>query len=95
MSPIYEKLADKGFVYLAVSTDGPDSQSEVRPYVQGLGYTFPVLLDSKSTLLSRYNPRGDMPFYLIVNRRGEVVEQHQGFTIGDEVAIEAKIVSLL
>lgn len=95
MAPVYERLKEKGFVYIAIATDGPDSVAQVRPYVSSYGYGFPVLLDSQSAVLSRYNPRGDMPFYLLVNRRGEIVEQHQGFTSGDEVVIEQKITSLL
>lgn len=95
MAPVYERLKDQGFVYIAIATDGPDSVAQVRPYVSSYGYRFPVLLDSQSAVLSRYNPRGDMPFYLLVNRRGEIVEQHQGFTTGDEARIEHKVSSLL
>lgn len=95
MAPVYDRLADQGFVYVAVSTDAPTDVPKVKPYVDSYGYQFPVLLDTQSELMARYNPRGDMPFYILVNRKGEVVEQHQGFSPGDEVLIEAKIKSLL
>ena len=95
MSKVYEALKADGFVYVAVSTDGPASVAQVRPYIQGLGYTFPVLLDTQTDVMSRFNPRGDMPFYLLVDRAGRVAEIHQGFTPGDEVAIEARVRALL
>ena len=95
MVPIYDELKDRGFVYLAISTDGPETVSEVADYVRTYGYEYPVLLDQKSTVLNRFNPRGDLPYYLLVNRRGEIVEQHQGSSLGDEVKIRKKILSLL
>jgi len=95
MDPVYEDLVGDGFEYLAVSTDSAESVSEVRPYIRSCGYSFPVLLDTTGDLLSRYNPRGDLPFYVLVNTRGEVVEMHQGFKPGDEVAIEGKVRALL
>ena len=95
MVPVYDELRERGFVYIAISTDGPETVSEVADYVRTYGYEYPVLLDQKSTVLNRFNPRGDLPYYLIVNRRGEIVEQHQGFSLGDEVKIRQKILSLL
>ena len=95
MAPVYDDLAGEGFEYLAVSADGPESVAEVRPYVRSCGYEFPVLLDTTGQILARYNPRGDLPFYILVNRKGEVVEEHQGFKPGDEVLLEEKVRSLL
>lgn len=95
MSKVYEALKGDGFVYLAVSTDGPASVAQVRPYIQGLGYTFPVLLDTQTQVMSRHNPRGDMPFYVLVDRAGRIADIHQGFTPGDEVDIERRIRALL
>jgi peroxiredoxin len=95
MAKVYDLLQPEGFEYIAIATDDPSTVSQVRPYVTSYGYRFPVLLDTQSTVLQRYNPRGDMPFYLLVNRRGEIVEQHQGFNVGDEILLEKKIRSLL
>ena len=95
MAPVFDDLEAEGFQYLAVSTDSAESVSEVRPYIRSCGYEFPVLLDTSGDLIARYNPRGDMPFYVLVNRQGQVVETHQGFKPGDEVMLERKIRSLL
>ena len=76
---------------VAVSTDGPDSIAEVEGYVEKRGYRFPVVLDARSELLARYNPRGDVPFSMIIDRAGNIVETHQGFSPGDEVDLEARV----
>ena len=95
MDPVYQRLKDRGFVYVAIATDDPSTVGEVRPYVSSYGYEYPILLDTQSNVIHRYNPRGDLPFYILVNRKGEIVEEHQGFNPGDETLIEQKILSLL
>lgn len=95
MADVWERLRGDGFLYVAVSTDGPATLAQVRPYVQSYGYTFPVLLDTQTKVMSRYNPRGDMPFYVLVGSDGRIVETHQGFTPGDEAKIEARVRALL
>ena len=92
---LYKKHKDKGLVVLAVSTDGPDSIAEVNGYVRKFGYTFPVLLDSETAVLERYNPRGDVPFSMITNRAGQIVKTHAGFNPGDEIPLEKHLLALL
>ena len=95
MDPVYQDLREKGFEYLAVSTDTAETVAEVRSYVRSSGYGYPVLLDTTGAMLARHNPRGDLPFYILVNRKGQIVEKHQGFKPGDEVGLRAKIEALL
>ncbi|MBT9554866.1 MAG: TlpA family protein disulfide reductase [Myxococcales bacterium] len=95
LAPVSERLSARGFSLVAVSTDGPDSIAEVEGYVEKRGYRFPVVLDAQSELLSRYNPRGDVPFSMVVDRAGNIVETHQGFSPGDEVDLEARLIALL
>ena len=95
MDPVYRDLREEGFEYLAVSTDTAETVAEVRSYVRSSGYEYPILLDTTGTMLARHNPRGDLPFYILVNRKGQIVEKHQGFKPGDEVGLRAKIEALL
>ena len=92
---IYRRYMDKGLVVLAISIDGPDSIAEVNNYRRKYSYTFPVLLDSETALLERYNPRGDIPFSMVVDRNGVIVETHQGFNPGDEGPLEVELLHLL
>ena len=92
---LFLKYREQGLVVLAVSIDGPDSVAEVENYKNKFSYEFPVLMDTETDLLARYNPRGDVPFSMVVDRQGRIVETHQGFNPGDEIALEKKLRRLL
>lgn len=95
VNKLYLKYKDQGLVLLALSTDGPDSVAEVIGYKKKFGYEFPVLMDSETAVLERYNPRGDIPFSMVIDRHGRIVETHQGFNPGDEIPLEAHLKELL
>ncbi len=95
LAPLYERLRGSGFVLLAVSVDGPDTVAEVPGFLAQHGYTFPVVLDSETELLARYNPKGEVPFSMLVGRDGTVHSVHGGYAPGDEVKLEAEIRALL
>ncbi len=98
LSQLYEKRkarGDDGLLVVAVSIDGPKSIAEIESFVSQHGYTFPVVLDKDTSLLERYNPRGDVPFSLVIDKHGQVVETHQGYNPGDEIALEARLEALI
>ena len=95
VNKLYLKYKDQGMVFLAVSIDGPDSIAEVTNYKRKYGYTFPVLLDSETAILERYNPSGNVPFSMVIDRTGAIVEIHQGYNPGDEITLEKKLLKLL
>ncbi|TPV96643.1 MAG: TlpA family protein disulfide reductase [Myxococcales bacterium FL481] len=88
MMPMWENMRSRGLNVYAVSIDGPDSQARVAPHVQQAGWEFPVLLDRETEVLSKYHPKGDVPFYVILDAEGEVVKTHQGYVKGDMEALE-------
>lgn len=92
---MYEKYKDKGFVVLAVSLDGPESLSQVQSIVHDKRMSFPVLLDQETKVIARYNPKRDMPFAVLIDRSGAIVDKRAGYTAGDEKSLEAKVAELL
>src|SRR6478752_7641200 len=76
---MYEARKDKGFVVLAVSMDGPETESAVAPFVKGKGWTFPVLIDTETRATSLYNPRKAAPFTVIIDRHGKILKRREGF----------------
>jgi peroxiredoxin len=88
---MYEARKDKGFVVLAVSMDGPETESAVAPFVKGKGWTFPVLIDTETRATSLYNPRKAAPFTVIIDRHGKILKRREGFNAGDEVQLEADV----
>jgi peroxiredoxin len=92
---MYEKYKDKGFVVLAISLDGPESLAQVQSMVHDKRMVFPVLLDQETKVIARYNPKRDMPFSVLIDRSGAIVEKRAGYSPGDETSLEAKVAELL
>ncbi len=88
---LYETRKGSGFVVLAISLDGPETEAEVAPFVKTKGFTFPVLVDSETRAASLYNPRRAAPFTVIIDRHGKIVKKREGFNPGDEAQLEADV----
>jgi len=72
MELLYRKLKDRGFEILAVSID--KDSSIVKPFVEELGLTFPVLLDPKGKITRLYRTIG-IPENYIIDKRGIIREK--------------------
>jgi peroxiredoxin len=91
LQELYTQHRDKGFVVLAVSMDGPESESQVRPTVRRYGFTFPVLLDRDTRVVGLYNPRRAAPMSILIGRDGRVAWSHEGFVSGDREEVRTQI----
>lgn len=91
LQAIYKELEPKGFVVLSISTDDARTASQVKPFIRTKAYTFPVLLDSSSAVVGVYNPNKTLPWTVIIDKQGNVVETHAGFNPGDEVTLKAAV----
>lgn len=78
MERLHQRLHGKDFVMLAVSEDEAGATA-VQPFVQEMGLTFPVLLDTEGTVPARYGVTG-YPETFLIDREGRVVHH----TIGPE-----------
>lgn len=88
---LYKKHKDKGFEVLAISLDGPETLSLVPSAVKQKEMIFPVLLDEETSVVTRYNPKRDMPFNVVVDKAGNVVFKRSSYTAGDEVTLAAAV----
>lgn len=95
MNAMYGRLRDRGLHIYAISIDGPDTAAQVGPWVEREGYRFVVLLDRETQVLTRYNPRGDIPYYVVLDAKGRVLDDHQGYMTGDVDALETYLDSVL
>lgn len=75
MEALYRRLKGSDFVMLAVSAD--DGAAPVQAFVEQTGLTFPILIDSKGIVSSRYGLTG-YPETFIIDRQGNVVEHIVG-----------------
>lgn len=75
MQRLYELYADSGFTVLAVSIDA--DTVPVRPFVEELGLTFPILLDPRGTIQSLYGTAG-VPESFVVGVDGTLIVRRLG-----------------
>jgi|GEM_PF-212775 len=97
--PHLQRLQDlygvKGLQILTINIDGPDRLAGVSGFIGRYGYTFPVLLDTESQVVSLYNPRLNLPYSVLLDRQGTTRRVHQGYSPGDERLLEREIAALL
>lgn len=91
LQEMYARHRDDGLVVLAVSMDGPESESQVRPTVRRYGFTFPILLDRDTRVVGLYNPRRAAPMSILIGRDGRVAWTHEGFVSGDREEVRTQI----
>jgi peroxiredoxin len=92
---LYKTHKDKGFVVLAVSLDGPESLSDVNRVVHDKDMIFPVLLDQETTVVSRFNPKKEMPFAVLIDRTGKIIKKKPGYQPGDEKILAEEVAQAL
>jgi peroxiredoxin len=76
MERLYRRLKDRGFMLLAVSEDEA-GLSVVKPFVEQLAITFPVLLDPQGEVGRKYAVWG-YPESFLLDRDGRIVERVVG-----------------
>lgn len=91
LQELYARHREDGLAILAVSMDGPESESQVRPTVRRYGFTFPVLLDRDTRVVGLYNPRRAAPMSIVIGRDGRVAWSHEGFVSGDREETQRQI----
>jgi peroxiredoxin len=95
LQEIWDRYREQGFELVSINVDPADNESEVRQLARRYKYRFPVLMDQETEVSNRFNPTMDLPYSVLVDRRGRISAVHQGYRIGDEETIENKIKNLL
>ena len=74
---------DTGVEVYIVSTDQGQDVQKVKPLVDGFGWQFHVLLDPNGELKRAMNVQ-NVPHVFVLDKKGNVVYNHTGYTDGDE-----------
>ena len=94
IAEIYEEWQDNYNVQvIAVSIDDARTSTKVKTYVDGQSWDYTVLLDKNQDLKKSLNFQ-TVPFTLLVDQKGNIVDRHQGYVEGDEYTLEDKIKEL-
>jgi peroxiredoxin len=73
MEKLHQRLKDRGFVLLAVSED-EGGVATVKPFIEQLKVTFPVLIDTEGEVGKKYGVWG-FPESFLVDRDGRIVDR--------------------
>lgn len=91
---VYEDWQDEtGVKVIAVSIDDARSATRVKPYVDGQGWEYQVLIDSNGDFKRALNVN-NVPQTFLVNGNGEIVWTHSGYNPGDEEELFEEIEKL-
>ena len=93
LSRMLDTYKDQGLVVLTISTDSPQTQSQVGRLARR--WKTHTLLDPEGRVVALLNPRGIQPYTLIVDRQGKIALEHDGYTPGDEIEMEILIKKVL
>ncbi|SVC61579.1 uncharacterized protein METZ01_LOCUS314433, partial [marine metagenome] len=88
------KYRDLGFDYVSINIDNTRSMSKVKSYIKSQKFSFTVLSDPRAELFRKMGGKV-MPFVIIADSTGQIINRHVGYTPGDEKELEKEIVSLL
>ena len=94
LDKIHVKYFDKGFEVVSINIDNTRSMSKVKSYVNSQKYSFTVLSDPKAELFRKMGAKV-MPFVIITDRTGKIINRHVGYNPGDEKVLEKEILHLL
>jgi peroxiredoxin len=78
----YETHQEEGLVVLAVNAQ--ESESQVRPFIESSGFTFPVLLDPAGSVVDQYQVRS-FPTTIVIDRDGVVRHIQVGMISEEEL----------
>ena len=81
---------ETGMKLIAISIDEGQNVSRVKPLVEGKGFEYEVLLDSNQDLKRALGIQ-DVPYVMILDGDGTIVETRNGYTEGSEQHIIEKI----
>jgi len=88
---LYKKHKDNGFVVLGISLDGPESRAQVSAVVHDKEMIFPILLDEETSVVAQYNPKRELPFSVIVGKKGSVVWKRVGYQPGSAAQVTTEV----
>lgn len=92
---VYDKWQEEtGVKIIAVSIDDVRNSKKVAPFVKGRNWKFEVYLDENGDFRRAMNVNNP-PHSFLVNSKGEIVWEHNGYATGDENYLYDMIKKLL
>lgn len=87
LAEVYEEWQETvAFKVVAVATDDSRAASKVKAMAGGRGWPFEVVLDKNQDLKRAMNINS-IPFLYVVDKKGNIVYTHSGYTPGSELEV--------
>lgn len=94
LNEFHKKYSDYNFKVISVNMDSPRSMSKVKKYVKSSKYVFDVVQDPRMDLFKKMGG-SIMPFVVIADNEGRIINKHIGYNLGDEKSLEEEIKALI
>ncbi len=95
LDAMYKDLGDQGLIVLAISVDEARDAPKAKQQAKAAGYSFPVLLDQATEVVTLFNPSKSVPFTAIIGKDKKIHATHVGYSPGDETKLRAEVEALL
>ncbi len=92
LEKLHQEFGDQGLTIIGVNTDPPGTTSKIKPYIKRYQISYTTLLDPDNNVLDKYNPTRELPYAVLIDRTGNVVQVFPGYRTGDEEVLREKIV---
>ncbi len=94
LDKLNKKYGAQGFEVVSINIDNTRSMSKVKSYVNSQKYSFTVLSDPKAEFFRKMGGKV-MPFVIIADTTGKIINRHVGYNPGDEIRLEKEILHIL
>jgi peroxiredoxin len=95
INEVYDEWKSKyNLELIAVCTDNARNVPKVKPYVDGQGWEYEIIMDINQDFQRAMNV-AQIPHTFLLDTKGNIVYQHSGYLEGDEFALEEKIKALV
>lgn len=78
LEALYQKYKDKGVTVVGINTDGPRNQAKVKPFVNSLNISFPILIDLNGDVMRQYRVMV-LPTSFLIAPDGKILETNIGY----------------
>jgi peroxiredoxin len=95
LQKMHEELADQGLLVIGVNTDPASNKSKVRPFAKRHKVSYLTLLDPDNNVHDTYNSTRELPYAILIDRRGEIYKTYAGYRTGDEKLLLQDVQKLL
>ena len=94
IAELYEEWQEEtGVKLIAISIDDARNMAKVAPYINGKEWDYEVYIDPNGDF-KRAMGVNNVPHTFILNGKGEIVDQHNSYSEGDEYGLYEKIKKL-